>query len=217
MIREKFDHDNPKSFNQKFRAKRFRFFKSLVDQLPRPIYILDIGGTEIYWQMMNFADEPGVFFTLCNVDPQKITRRNFQFMEADATDLSIFHDKQFDVVYSNSVIEHLFNYERQQKMANEVRRIGKNYFVQTPNLYFPLEPHWLFPFFQFLPSNLRVFITQHFNIGGYKKTNSRELAQKRVDEVKLLSEAQMRALFPDGTCYRERVLGIKKSICMYRF
>ncbi len=217
MLKEKFNHDNPQSFNQQFREKRFRFFKSLLQTLPRPIKILDIGGTETYWERMNFADEKGVTFTLCNLDPQKVNRPNFSFIPADATNLSMFKDKEFDIVYSNSVIEHLFTYENQIKMANEVRRIGKNYFVQTPNLYFPLEAHWLFPFFQFLPFKLRVYLTQHFNIGGYPKTNNRELAEKRVSEVRLLSEKEMKQLFPDGKCYREIFLSLVKSISMYKF
>ena len=102
-------------------------------------------------------------------------------------------------------------------MANEIRRVGKNYFVQTPNLYFPLEPHWLFPFFQFLPFRLRVFMTQNFDIGGYPKTKDFAKAVNRVKEVKLLSENEMRHLFPDGKCYREKFFLLTKSIVMYKF
>jgi 2-polyprenyl-3-methyl-5-hydroxy-6-metoxy-1,4-benzoquinol methylase len=67
-----------------------------------------------------------------------------------------FQNDEFDIVFSNSVIEHVGSYEEQNLMASEVRRVGKRYFIQTPNLFFPIEPHFLFPFFQFLPLDYRV-------------------------------------------------------------
>lgn len=217
MFEAKFNHDDPRSFNRKFREKRFLFFKSLLETLPRPLTILDIGGTEKYWKWMNFADEEGVSFTLCNLDPEEVTKKNFTFMLADATHLPMIKDKAFDIVFSNSVIEHLFTRENQVKMANEIRRIGKNYFVQTPNLYFPLEAHWRFPFFQFLPFRTRVFLTQHFTLGRFPKAKDKESATKRVAEIKLLSPGQMKKLFPDGKCYKEKFFALTKSITMYKF
>ncbi len=217
MFNEKFNHDNPKSLNLRFRKRRFLFFKSLINTLPRPIKILDIGGTEMYWRRMNFADEKDISITLCNLDNQPVSKKNFSFMQADATDLYMIKDKTFDVVFSNSVIEHLYTPENQQKMANEIRRVGKNYFVQTPNLYFPIEPHWRFPLFQFLPFNTRVYLTQHFNLGRFPKTENKQLAEERVSEIILLSENQMKQLFPDGKCYEEKYLHLVKSITMYKF
>lgn len=102
-------------------------------------------------------------------------------------------------------------------MANEVMRVGKNYFVQTPNYFFPIEPHWLFTLFQFLPRKLKVFLTSRFNLGHYKKASSKEAAIHRVNEVNLLTEKQMKMLFPTGKVYRERFLGLVKSITLYHF
>lgn len=68
-------------------------------------------------------------------------------MKGDATNLSQYSDKSFDIVFSNSVIEHLYTKENQISMAKEVNRVGKNYFIQTPNYWFPIEPHWVFPSF----------------------------------------------------------------------
>ncbi|MBC8844888.1 class I SAM-dependent methyltransferase, partial [Escherichia coli] len=76
-----------------------------------------------------------------------------------ATDLSEIDDQQFDIVFSNSVIEHLYTWENQEKMAKEVLRVGKYHFIQTPNYWFPIEPHWVFPFFQFLPKSIRIRLT----------------------------------------------------------
>lgn len=213
------DPDNVKSVNQKFREKRFAFFKELLQtvEADKPIEILDIGGTQLYWERMNFTESDRYNITLLNLSVAPVKYKNFYSIKGDACDLSEFGDKHFDIVFSNSVIEHLFTKENQMKMANEVRRVGRFYYIQTPNYYFPLEPHWLFPLFQFLPFGVRVFLTKNFNLGNYKKSKTREAAIKRVDEVKLLTEKEMKKLFPDGKVYKEYLLGLVKSITMYFF
>jgi len=202
--------------SQYFRERRFKLFQKLINELPRPIRILDIGGTQFFWEKMNFTGEPNIHFTLVNLYPQEAPGENFECVVGDATNLP-FEDKEFDIVFSNSVIEHLFTWENQVEMASEIRRVGNNYFVQTPNLFFPIEPHWLFPFFQFLPVFVRVFLTQHFDIGGYPKTNEKAAALRRVKEVRLLSKREMQKLFPDGECYKEKFMSMTKSIIMYNF
>jgi trans-aconitate methyltransferase len=159
------------SFNQRFREKRFNFFLSLLDKISsdKTIQILDVGGTEHFWTSMKFPEKNNVFITLLNLEAVETTQKNLQSVKGDACNLSEYQNNQFDIVFSNSVIEHLFNFENQKKMADEVMRVGKNYYVQTPNYYFPLEAHWVFPFFQFLPFHVRVFFTHHFNIGHIKK------------------------------------------------
>ncbi|MBU6158220.1 MAG: class I SAM-dependent methyltransferase [Bacteroidetes bacterium] len=219
-----FSPNNPKSINQKFREKRFKFFLSLFEKLSdgqplnKPIQILDVGGTEIFWEHMNFADNPNVEITLLNLFHVETKRKNFKSIIGDACDLSDYQDNHFDIVFSNSVIEHLFTFDNQKKMAQEIMRVGKNYYIQTPNYYFPIEPHWVFPFFQFLPFGLRVFLTQNFNLGHKKKTKNKKEAMNIVNEVKLLTEKKMKNLFPDGKVYREIFLWFfVKSITMYRF
>lgn len=207
------------SINQYFRKKRFLFFLNLLKTIKsdRTIQILDIGGTETYWERMGFSSDETVHITLLNLELLQIRNSSFTSVQANACDLSRYPDDQFDIVFSNSVIEHLFTFENQQKMANEVRRVGKNFYVQTPNYYFPLEPHWLFPFFQFLPFNVRVFLTQNFSLGHHPKCKDKAAAIERVKEVQLLSEKQMKRLFPEGKVYRERFLGLTKSVSMYCF
>lgn len=159
-----------KSINKKFRQKRFSFFLTLISSLRSeiPINILDIGGTEKYWESVNYLNNT-VHITLLNLNAVEVRNKNYSSIKGDDVDLSAYQDKYFDIVYSNSVIEHLFSKENQRKMAEEVRRVGKYYYVQTPNYYFPIEPHWLFPFFQFLPFPLKIFLNKNFDLGNYKK------------------------------------------------
>jgi len=209
-----------KSLYQYFRKKRFKFFISLLERVKtdKTIQILDIGGTEIYWERMKFSNNTNVIVTLLNLEKVPTKNNNFISIKGDASDLSLFKDKQFDVVFSNSVIEHLFSFDNQEKMAAEVMRVGKYYYVQTPNYFFPIEPHWEFPFFQFLPFKIRVFLTKNFNLGYYKKAANEEDAIKLVSEIRLLTEKQMKRLFPGGKVYRETFLGVLvKSITLYSF
>ena len=219
MPKNLFDPTKQDSINQKFREKRFAFFRGLFESImtESELKILDIGGTEVYWERMNFPGDENVIITLLNLDEVEIQNPKFKSVKGNACDLSEFSADEFDIVFSNSVIEHLYTFENQMRMANEVIRVGKNYFIQTPNRYFPIEPHWIFPMFQFFPFRLKVFLTQNFNIGNYKKTGSRQAAEDRCREVQLLTESQMQTLFPDGKVYREKFFGFTKSITMYNF
>ena len=207
------------SLNQRFREKRFKFFITLLEKIKsdKPVQILDIGGEENYWVRMNYSGDANIQITLLNLEKTATTKNNIISIKGDATDLTKFKDQEFDIVFSNSVIEHLFSKENQKKMADEARRVGKCYYIQTPNFFFPIEPHWLFPFFHFLPVKTRVFLTQNFNLGHFKKAIDREESIQRVNEIKLLTEREMKELFPDGKVYKEVLLGLTKSVTMYRF
>ncbi len=210
------DNTNQRSIAYQFRFKRFLFFRSLLDQLPKPISILDIGGTQDYWNMMGFSDD-SVQITLLNLEIQPVSGNSFVSVKGNATDLSAYADQSFDIVYSNSVIEHLFTNDAQQQMANEVRRVGKNYFIQTPNYYFPIEPHWVFPFFQFLPPQCRIWMTRNFDLGHIGQIQDPVAAAQQVKEIQLLTRQQLQKFFPGSKMYKERFLGLTKSLVAYQF
>jgi 2-polyprenyl-3-methyl-5-hydroxy-6-metoxy-1,4-benzoquinol methylase len=144
-----------------------------------------------------------------------VTRANFTSVAGDAADLSRYAAASFDVVLSNSVIEHVETYERQAAMASEVQRVGRRFFVQTPNRWFPLEPHFLFPFFQFLPLEMRVLLLGRFDLGWHKRVRDKRAARAEVLSIRLMSGAELRRLFPGATMYRERFLGVTKSFVVY--
>lgn len=199
----------------KFRRRRFKLFYELINKLPRPIKILDVGGTLYFWEAVGFVHEDGVEITLFNLFPQEIKHRNFKFVQGDATDLSLFANKSFDVVFSNSVIEHLTTFENQKKMADEIKRVGKRYWVQTPNFYFPIEQHFLCPFYHWLPIRTRIWLIQNFNLGWYKREQDYKVAHELVTSIRLLKYKEIKTLFPEAKIYKERFLGLVKSYIAY--
>ena len=60
--------------------------------------------------------------------------KGFHALVADGCCLP-FGDKSFDIVFSNAVIEHLAA-EDQKRMAKEISRVGRSWFVTTPNFWY---------------------------------------------------------------------------------
>ena len=209
------DNRQDDSYATAMRRRRFQFFLDLLDSVPRPLTILDVGGTQDFWERMGFTDEPGVAFTVLNLDPQTVKHPRFQSVVGDATNLSAFASDSFDVVFSNSVIEHVGNLDSQRRMAREVERVGRRYFLQTPNYHFPIEPHFLFPGFQWLPLEARAWLLNHFDLGWHKRSPSREAARQEAASVTLLKKRELLSLFPNANLYCEKVFGLTKSFVVY--
>lgn len=202
-----------------FRKRRFGFFVTFMQQVApnnRPIRILDIGGTQAYWLNMGLALEPGTEIVLLNLYENEVSAPGFTSIVGDACNLIDIKDKSFDMVFSNSVIEHLFTKQNQEQMVKEIERVGKSYFIQTPNKYFPIEPHWVFPLFQFFPFSLKVFLTQHFSLGHIKKASTEQAAIALVNEVRLLSKNEFTAMFSKPAIFEEKFFGMTKSFTAYK-
>jgi len=198
------------------RRRRFEFFLSLLQPLQRPVTILDVGGTQEFWDSMG-ADALGkVRVTLLNLNKTRISKPMFEAVTGDGRDLSRYATGSFEVVFSNSVIEHLGPaFADQRLMADEIRRVGRRYFVQTPNRNFPIEPHFLTPGFQFLPTSVRVWAVRHFSVGWYDRIPDKIAARREVESISLLTENQLRDLFPGAKIYKEKILGLTKSLIAY--
>ena len=205
------DNNNKKSLANKLRKNRFSNFRKRLNTLNKPISILDIGGTVNYWEQMNFTGSDTLKIFLLNRYLQKTDHPNIIALKGDALDLSQFNDKSFDIAFSNSVIEHVGTFKNQKKMVSEMRRVAKNIYIQTPNYYFPIEPHFLFPFFQFLPIRIKVFLIQHVKLGWYSKIRDKEKATQLAKSVDLMTFSDLKGLFPNGKIDRERFLGLTKS------
>ena len=197
------------------RRARFALFLSLLEKLDGHVEILDIGGTQEFWTLMTGGDPGDVRVTLLNIEHQPVSSSKFVSAAGDARAMPQFADKSFDVVFSNSVIEHVGDYRDQMRMANEVMRVGKRFFVQTPNKRFPLEPHFLFPFFQYLPVEMRAQLVHRFDIGWYKRIPSIERARDEVSSIQLLTRNRFSGLFPGASIHDEKLLGLSKSFVAF--
>lgn len=214
MFKNIADNREQHSLATQFRRKRFALLNSLLTRLERPISILDIGGTEDYWRSMLQGAETQIFITLLNLEPSVVTLPGMTSIVGDARNVQA-DENSFDAVFSNSVIEHVGSYQDQMQMAAEVRRLAKRYFIQTPNKNFPLEPHFLFPFFQFLPIAVRVWLLRNFRLGWFQKTPDIQKAKETVNSIRLMDKNEFQALFPQASIYEERVFGLTKSFIAY--
>ena len=188
-----------------FRARRFEIFIKTVELSPSK-KLLDIGGFPELWEGSGYESQ----VTILNINKIGQNTSLVRFIEGDACEMRMFGDNQFDIVYSNSVIEHVGNFEKQQLMAEEIRRVGRKYWVQTPNKYFPVEVHFLFPFFQFFPKKVRHRISQVWPFSFAKFYGLDPI--KEADSIWPLSIKDMRTLFPESEIIKERICGLTKSI-----
>lgn len=210
LLRKLADNRSDRSLAAQFRRKRFRLFEELVAPLPRPLRILDVGGTEEFWTQMNFLGRPGTEITLLNITPPEHPGA-LSRLTGDARRMDFLDDGTFDVVFSNSVIEHVGSWDDQRAMAAEIARVGRRYFVQTPNRGFPIEPHFLLPGFQFLPRAAQRGLVRRFALGWYPAIPDPAEADRFLDTFRLLSSREFRELFPGAAIHRERFLGLTKS------
>jgi hypothetical protein len=117
----------------------------------------------------------------------------------------------YDLVFSNSVIEHVGGHERRERFAEAVRTLADAYWVQTPYRYFPVEPHWIAPAMQFLPAAARSAIAYRWPL-AHTRPVDRADAVASVLWTELLDRTQLRHYFPDAELRAERVFGMVKSL-----
>jgi hypothetical protein len=202
---------NPESFSNRMRAKRFRLFERLAQPLARPLRIIDLGGTNEFWENRGWADRDDVQITTVNLVAEQRRHANIEPRVGDATDLIDVADQSYDVAFSNSVIEHLFTLDAQVAMAREVRRVASAYWIQTPNYWFPMEPHFHVPGWQWLPESMRVWTIQRTRCGWCGPCADPALARELVREVRLMTRHELQRVFPEAKIISERFAGLVKS------
>jgi hypothetical protein len=198
-----------------FRRRRMQLFERSF-RLRADTLVLDIGGTPYNWSFVR--RRPRV--VLVNISYDRLTagrpdlahrEPGMSWVLADARRLP-FRDESFDVAFSNSVIEHVGARDNQKLFANECRRVGRRYFVETPNRRFPLEPHLLTPFVHWLPRPLELRLLRNFTVWGLLTRPSPDRCRRFMDDVWLLDRDEMAQLFPDGRVEQDRLLGMGRSL-----
>ena len=190
---------------RRFRRDRMAVFQRTFHLTPQT-QILDVGGTGLNWSLI--AARPKI--TLLNLPTSGEAT-----VVGDGRHLP-FRDGAFDIVFSNSVIEHISTVEDQRRFAGEVRRTGRAYWVQTPDRRFPIEPHLVTPFLHWLPKRARVSVARRFTFWSLIERPSPDRWEFYIrhcsEEVRLLGAGELQAMFPEARIIRERFLGLSKSL-----
>ena len=169
-------------FSRLFRPKRMRqFWRRFV--LTPGTRVLDVGRTWYNWSLL--PDRPRL--VLLNVLPPEEKVGGVACVVADGRCMP-FKDGAFDIVYSNSVIEHLGSLEDQRRFASECMRVGLQYYVQTPNQWFPVEPHLITPLIHWLPRTMQRRLLRNFTVWGWFKRPTTEQCEAFLQKIRLLNE-----------------------------
>jgi len=175
--------------------------------------ILDVGGYVGFWKGSGLTSD----ITLLNIHPISTEgiEPNMHAALGDGTKLE-YKDKVFDIIFSNSVIEHLSTFENQKRFANECMRVGKWLWIQTPAKTFFIEPHLLTPFIHFLPRSWQQKLIRNLTVWGWLTRPSKEQIDHMLEEIRLLTLAEMQSLFPGCEIWKEKFLGFTKSYIAVR-
>lgn len=219
------ESSNPgrKSLMHRIRIIRFHVFKFFLDpfqnwarasrmkkfteemELSEGTRILDLGGQPEIWDTVECkldiycVNLPGI------AREEYPSHHTITYLEGDGCDMSEYPDQDFDIVFSNSVIEHVGDIERQQAFASEVARLGKRYWVQTPSKGFPIEAHCGMPLWWFYPQKFRDFMIERWRRDLPKWT-------EMVETTRVISKRELGRLFPDGKIFTERMIFPKSNI-----
>lgn len=198
----------------RFRRRRMRRLAALFGIQPDWL-VLDVGGAPAIWD-------------LCPVRPRLVILNQprahepvppgVHYVDGDGTSLP-FPDKSFDLVFSNSVIEHLGSAEAMARFAAEVRRTGRRYCVQTPDAASPVEPHLYTPFLHWLPAAWQRALAPRFSLWSLLSKASPDqrdfYLRHYLGEIRLLRARELQRLFPEARILRERFLGLPKSLIAF--
>lgn len=200
-----------KQFSHKSRAKKFDLFHSLF----RPASedrVLDIGASGEVFLRYTFEDiypypERIIAggYALNEITSARHYYPQPNYVVFDGCALP-FPDKSFDLVFSNAVIEHILGPGRQERFAQEVMRVGKSWFVTTPNYWYPFESHYHLPLIQFMPVGAQR---------EYNRLLGSHIPKGATQELGLLSARQLQWLFPGSRIAKVRVTFWPETLVAY--
>ena len=178
--------------------------------------VLDIGGTPDCWELL--AVRPRLVLLNTPRAGEELASAA-EWVAGDGRTLP-FRDQSFDVVFSNSVIEHVGDAESQRRFAREVMRVGRAWWVETPNRWFPVEQHLLTPFVHWLPKTWQRAMVLRWTVwqtlARVSEDRRRFYVEHYLRDVRLLGAGELREMFPQARVIRERVCGMTKSLVAFR-
>jgi SAM-dependent methyltransferase len=95
--------------------------------------------------------------------------------------------RKFDFAFSNAVIEHVGNREKQVYWLGEVRKLANLFLITTPNRWLPFETHSMTFFFHWFPDRVRNFFYRRIGKGIFAD-----------DYMWLLGERDFRAILREA-------------------
>ncbi len=203
---------NENSISERMRRRRWAQVLENVPDLAE-LRVLDLGGTGVWWG--NAPVRPREITAINLFDADQV-HPSVEMIAGDVLDADrLVGGREFDLVFSNSLIEHLGGHRPRRRFAELVSALAPRHIVQTPYRYFPIEPHWMFPGFQFLPVTARSRLAPHWRLGmtyGYEPDS----AADQVMATELLSVSEMKQYFADSRIVFERVAGLPKSMLAIR-
>jgi hypothetical protein len=214
--------DRQKAYGSSFRLKRFAIVKQMIDDIiarKGRCGIIDVGGEFNYWKpYLDQLERLPIEVLICNMNDRSepFSDPRFTSRWANACDLSFAETGSFDLAHSNSVIEHVGRWKDMRKMADEMRRVANAYYLQTPNYWFPMEPHFRTIGYHWLPESWRAWLLTRMPLGYFPRIADFNQAMELVNDSVLIDKLQMRVLFPDAEHSSERLLGLAKSLIAIR-
>lgn len=217
------DNSDPNSLVSRFRRARSRRIVELIEAIHAEkgaVRIIDLGGEANYWRLfdLDLLKTKNVHITLINPGGTGDVWDSslFDEIDADACSLPQYADHSFDLVHSNSVIEHVGDWPRMEAFAAECRRLAPRYYVQTPYFWFPIEPHFSAPFFHWRSEQSRARALMRRAHGFSQKAPDVGAAMRDVQHARLLDKTQFRFLYPDAAHHDEKVGPLTKSLIAVR-
>ena len=198
------------------RVQKLELFKKIICPTEQ-MRVLDVGaeinpeGDRGLQLIDSYPWKSKVFAINTSAEHIKLIKKHYPEIEAvvgDALDLP-WPEKHFDVVYSNAVIEHVGDFKNQKKMATEIMRVGKRWFVTTPNRWFPFEFHMRLPFVTWLPGYGYLWAGR---IISYNHVSKKYMFGIKHDDLRLLTTQELKHCFPGSDIIKQRVTFMAETL-----
>jgi hypothetical protein len=204
----------PRSLEGRARARRW---ESMIEHFPAlaEMSVLDLGGTVSWWRRAPITPRRLVVLSGSEPGESRRDRGLFTVVGDPCGAAGVLGaariDSSFDVVMSESLIEHVGGHARRLRFAEQVHALAPYHWVQTHYRYFPLDPDWRLPGTQFLPVAARAEVAAHWPRQRARPAD-RAAACREVQWTELLGGTEMRAYFPGSRILHERLFGIVESL-----